>query len=39
MQPFFPKVTITNLILGKLRSIETSAFGIVAASVHAYHQK
>ena len=33
------KVTITNLILGNLKSIETSACGTVDASVHAYQQR
>jgi len=34
MQPSFPKVAITNLSLGSLKRIETSALGIDDASVH-----
>lgn len=39
MQPSFPKVTVTNLTLGNLKSIETSALGTVGASVHTCQQK
>lgn len=35
IQPSFPKVTITNLTLGNLKSIEMSACGTVDAPVHA----
>lgn len=36
--PSSPKVTITNLIFGNLRSMETSALEIDGASVHACHK-
>jgi len=39
MHPSFPKVTITNFMLGNFKSIETSACGTVDASVHACQQK
>lgn len=35
MHPSFPKVAITNLSLGSLNIIETSALGIVDVSVQA----
>lgn len=39
MQPSSPKVTITNLIFGNLKKMETRAFGIDGAPVHAYHTR
>lgn len=39
IQPSFPKVTATNFTLGSLKRIETSACGIVDASVHACKQR
>jgi hypothetical protein len=35
-QPFSPRVTITNLILGNLKSMETKATGVDEAPVQAY---
>lgn len=39
MHPSFPKVTITNLMLDNLKSIQTNALGTVDASVHACHKR
>ena len=35
-QPFSPRVTITNLIFGNLKSMETRATGVDEAPVQAY---
>jgi len=35
-QPFSPRVTITNLIFGNLKSMETKATGVDEAPVQAY---
>lgn len=35
-QPFSPRVTITNLMLGNLESMDTKAIGIDEAPVQAY---
>lgn len=35
MHPFSPKVTVTNLSFGNLKSIETRDVGTDGASVHA----
>lgn len=39
MHPPSPNVTITNLIFGNLKSIETSALETDGASVHAYQMR